>query len=201
MVLLAAIVIVVGVLNPGPRWRVSTSQDATGNVLVDGDPVPASDFTSLTDLLHPGVDLEWRGQGDLELASGDAIALRVLPGSVLTLPEAPGRYFARTTKGALTEGEIRVSTGRAFEGATLVLSTPEADVRVSGATLAVIREPVATCVCVLDGNVRVKTATQNFGLVSAGQRQTVFNNGQVPERDDMRPAERIALERMRTGHP
>jgi len=52
-------------------------------------------------------------------------------------------------------GEIRVTTGPSFPGAHLDVSTPVAAIEVSGTTFAVILEPHGTCVCVLEGTVKV----------------------------------------------
>ncbi|MGH7726111.1 MAG: hypothetical protein ACREOU_11860 [Candidatus Eiseniibacteriota bacterium] len=194
---LLGFVLVVSVLNPGERWRVAATQDATGNVLVDGDPVPASDFASLGDALLPGSEIEWRGEGNLELLSSGQVALVVLSGTVMTLPEAPRRMFARTTRGEVTEGEIRITTGPALRGGGLMIATPEAEVMIHGTTLAVIREPMGTCVCVYEGSVRVKAGEHDMGEVPAGHRQVVFRDGREPERAEIRPIENEKLGTMR----
>lgn len=194
---LVAGVVAVAVINPGERWQVATTQDATGNVLVDGDPVPVSDVASLGDLLHPGAEIEWRGQGDLELLSAGQVALAIMPGTVMTLPEPPRRLFARTTRGTVVEGEIRLTTGPGMRGAGLVFTTPEAEVSISGTTLAVIREPTGTCVCVYEGHVRIRAGGHDMGAIPPGLRQLVFNDGRTPERSEIRPMEKTKLGMMR----
>jgi hypothetical protein len=110
--------------NPGPRWRVADTQRADGNVLFDGDPVPAADTEAMGDLLLGGTTIEWRGHGDLELISPGHAVLAIAPGTVLRLPAPPPRFFARTSTSRLHEGTLRFLPGPGFAGARLVIETP-----------------------------------------------------------------------------
>jgi hypothetical protein len=112
-------------LNPGPRWRVADTQQADGNVVFDGEPVPAADPEAMNDLLVGGTLLEWRGHGDLELVSPGSAVLFVAPGSVLTLPAPPPRFFGRTSTARLAEGRFHFLPGPRFRGARLVVATPQ----------------------------------------------------------------------------
>ena len=97
------------VFNPGPQWRVADTQQASGNVLFDGDPIPAVDVEAMNDLLLGGTVIEWRGFGDLELVSAGQAVLAIAPETVVTLPAPPPRWFARTTRARLAawwDGEI-----------------------------------------------------------------------------------------------
>jgi hypothetical protein len=183
--------------NPGPQWRVADLQNAHGNVIVNDEPVPADDIESLNDALVPGATIEWNGDGDLELVSRGQLALGIAPGTTMTLPAPPPRWFARESKGRVAMGTIRLTSGSRFRGARLVIATPEAMVFVTGTTLAVIEEPVGTCVCVLEGKVHVMAGTEDMGMVPAGQRATVFADGSPSVRAAMRPTEQVKLGEMR----
>ncbi len=111
-------------LNPGPQWRIAETQAADGNVLLDDDPIPAADTEALGELLLAGTSIEWRGHGDLELVSTRAAALGIAPGTVVTLPAPPPRWFARAVSCSLSEGTLRFVPGPAFRGASLTVHTP-----------------------------------------------------------------------------
>jgi len=185
--------------NPGPRWQVAEGQRAHGNVLIDGEPVPADDIASVDDALLPGSTIEWNGDGDLELVSRGQLALAIVPGTRMSLPAPPPRWFARASGGRVDSGEIRLTSGARFHGARLTIATPQASVTMTGTTLAVIQEPMGTCVCVLEGSVHVTAGTQDMGMVPGGQRQVVYADGRAPERAEMRPVERVKLGEMRTA--
>lgn len=195
----AAVLVVAGAwaFNPGPRWRVAEIQHAHGNVIVNDDAIPADDTESLDEVLVPGATIEWDGDGDLELLSRGRLALGIAPGTHMTLPAPPPRWFFRHSAGRVETGTVRLTSGPRFHGARVTIATPEATVEMTGTTLAVIHEPMGTCVCVLEGSVRVRAGAHDMGMVPAGQRQVVFANGQPAVRADMRPTERVALGAMR----
>ena len=127
--------------NPGPRWRVAATQEADGNVLFDDDPIPASDFEAMNDLLVGGAVVEWRGFGDLELVSPDHAWLAIAPGTVVTLPAPPTRWFARTSRARLEEGTLRFLAGPSFGGARFVVETAETTWTTAGGAAFVTRDP------------------------------------------------------------
>jgi ferric-dicitrate binding protein FerR (iron transport regulator) len=194
-----AVVAAAWAFNPGPQWRVAALQQAHGNIVIDGEPVPADDFESVNDALLPGATIEWNGDGDLELVSRGQLALAIMPGTRMRLPAPPPRWFARASAGRVESGEIRLTSGTRFHGARLTIATQEASVLMTGTTLAVIEEPMGTCVCVLEGRVRVMAGTRDMGMVPGGQRQVVFADGRAPERAGMRPIERVKLGEMRAA--
>jgi ferric-dicitrate binding protein FerR (iron transport regulator) len=69
-------------------------------------------------------------------------------------------------------GNVFISTGRAFHGATLEMETPEAVAHVTGTSLAVLRDLEAgTCVCVMEGRVVVSYEEGKESVpVPAGKR-------------------------------
>jgi len=198
----AAALLLVGVtavMNNGPRWKVAGVQAAHGNVMVNDEPIPADDFASLNHALSPGAVIEWNGSGDLELVSAGQLALGIAPGTKMTLPAPPPRWFARTSRGTIETGTMRLASGKRFHGARVTIGTPEATVEMTGTMLAVIHEPMGTCVCVFEGSVRVLAGTHDMGMVPAGQRQVVFADGSAPIRAEMRPTERVKLGEMKEG--
>jgi hypothetical protein len=135
------------------------------------------------------VRLESPAAAEIELASAAGLVMQVTPGTALTIPATPGRWLNRRVAGTVTRGEIRLTTGHRFAGARLRLTTPEADVDVTGTTLAVICEPAGTCVCVYDGTVMVGERGAAMEPVLGGRRRFVFNDGRPPESAEIRPTE------------
>ncbi|MEP7028875.1 MAG: hypothetical protein ABI960_09800, partial [Candidatus Eisenbacteria bacterium] len=183
----------------GPRWRVAATQAAHGNVLINDEAVPADDFESVNEALVAGATIEWNGAGDLELVSRGQVALGIAPGTRMTLPAPPPRWFARRSEGHLESGEVRLTSGPGFRGARLTISGMQASATMTGTTLAVIQEPMGTCVCVLEGRVHVMAGTHDMGMVPGGQLQQVFADGREPRRAEIRAVERVRLGAMRTA--
>ena len=174
----AVLVVTAGMaLNKGPRWVATAPNGTFGDVLVDGEPIPASDGASLSEALIPGSRIEWGGSADLELRCPGTAVLQILPGSSLILPAPPPRWFARRIEGRLDAGEVRVTTGPRFHGAQFALATPEAEVEVRGTTLAVICQRGSTCVCVYEGQVRVAERDGTGAWIPAGRRRESFADG------------------------
>jgi ferric-dicitrate binding protein FerR (iron transport regulator) len=193
----AAALLVVGVLNRGPRWELVSSRGA-GDVVVDGVPVPIASMNDLARRLRRGVRLKLPSEGQIEIAIPGQIAMQVAPGTDVTLPASAGRWFGRSTRASVANGEVRITTGAGFHGARLAVETPEAMVQVTGTTLAVICEPTGTCVCVLEGSVRVAAQAGGAGVpVSEGHRRYVFNDARAPESAEIRPTEIGALKEFR----
>jgi len=176
----------------GPGWTVMGIQ-GEGAAIVDGAPVPLASRDELGRRLRPGVRLAVPSGAEVELASTSGLVVQVTAGTEFTLPATPGRWLHRRVTGALRHGEVRVTTGRAFAGALLRLDTPEAQVEVTGTTLAVICEPAGTCVCVYDGVVRVGPRGVAMDSVPHGRRRFVFNDGRPPESAEIRPIENAKL--------
>ncbi len=187
----AAAVVLAFALNRGPRWEVMGTSGA-GAIEVDGRAVPANDAGAVTAALHPGARVRMTGDAELVIQSGHSVAIDVMPGSEVTLPAPPPRWIARATAGELRTGELRITTGPGFHGARLAIATPEAGIEVTGTTLAVIREPQGTCVCVLEGTVRMGGHREAMVPVPHGHLRYVFGDGHA-KMDDMRPVERVQL--------
>jgi hypothetical protein len=188
----AAALVAVLMLNQAPRWQVSAST-GFGVAVIDGRPVPMKHLDQLARAVRPGARIEIPRDGELELTLPGQMMIELTPGTTFTVPDVPGRWFDRSSRADLRAGEVRVTTGARFAGAQLAISTPEAEIEVSGTTLAVIREPEGTCVCVLEGHVMVGKPDAMVA-VPGGRRRYVFADPALPpESAEMRAIERVSL--------
>ena len=179
--------------NAGPAWRVVAAAGA-GAATVDGRAVPLADAAALTAALVPGAHVRLPAGAALEIASARTLAIQMAGGTDAVVPRVPGRWFGRAVAGSLAAGEWRVTTGAAFPGARLAITTPSARVEVTGTTLAVICQPQGTCVCVFEGHVRVGRVRGDLVTVAGGRRRYVYADAaHAPLDDAMLPGERPAL--------
>lgn len=172
----AGLLIVAGVrMNRGPDWRL-VSADGDGRVIVDGATFSAHDAALGARLRHGG-HVRVDGAVTLDLVAPGLAAVALAPDAEVRLSSAPGRWWARSMRAQVTSGDAYFTTGRAFHGAHLDVSTPEVSVRAVGTSFAVLRDPAgATCVCVLEGRVRVGeagAAPASAVEVPAGMRRIV----------------------------
>lgn len=191
--------IAVPMANRGPAWEVM-SAGGEGMVMVDNRPIPANHLDDLRRAIRPGTRLRTMGPVELDLAAPGTLMLQVTANSDMVLPESPPRWFGRASRVRFANGEVRITSGPRFHGARLAIDTPEARIEVTGTTLAVIREPAGTCVCVMEGSVRVGALTGPMERVDAGRRIFVFNDGRPLERAEMRSTERAPLGELRERH-
>jgi ferric-dicitrate binding protein FerR (iron transport regulator) len=187
----AALFAVASLLNQGPEWSLRAAE-GTGEVVVGGRRMPIADG-ALAGHLRPGARVRVPESGSIELMSAGMLALQITPGSEVTLPAVPGRWWGRAVRSELAGGEIRLTSGPRFRGARLEVTTPEATVEVTGTTLAVICEPAGTCVCVLEGRVMVGPTDGAMKPVDHGMRRFVYKDGRATGPDPMRDMERVKL--------
>jgi len=187
------------VLNRGPDWTLA-SANATGIAVVDGRPILLTDREALEHALKRGGTVRLSPGASLELVASRHLAIEILGGTEATVPSVAGRWFGRQIQATVRSGEIRMTTGRAFKGARLAVSTPEASVEVVGTTLAVICESAGTCVCVMEGRVMMGPHDSAMAPIESGRRRFVFNDGRPPEEAEMRAVEKVALGVMRSRH-
>jgi ferric-dicitrate binding protein FerR (iron transport regulator) len=172
----------------GPRWTLEAVSGA-GTVVVDGRTLASDDSTALARALRPGARLRTTGDAQIDLALPGCFLVQVTPGAEVVIPGAPARWFARPARGEVLAGSVRFVTGPKLRGSRLLITTPEASVEATGTTFAVIREPAGTCLCVLEGAVRMAPHGGVGEKVEAGMRRYVFNDGRPAEVAQIRPTE------------
>ncbi len=180
-------------------WSVASPAHA-GVAMIDGRPVALGDRAAIAGALRHGGAVRLPADASLELVAPGSMAVEIVAGSDATIPPVAGRWFGRRLEAQVRSGEIRVTTGRDFHGARLAVRTPEASVMVVGTTLAVIRDSVGTCVCVMEGRVMMGPRGAPMAPIEAGRRRFVFNDGRPPEEAEMRPTEKIELGAMHARH-
>ncbi|HEU4724618.1 MAG TPA: FecR family protein, partial [Candidatus Eisenbacteria bacterium] len=200
MAVAAALVIAVttGVLNQGPAWRVAAVRGG-GSILLDGHAHSVADASLIGRRVPPGVRVEVSNGAELDLRADGVLSMQFTGGTDLILPPSPPRWFGRRTALHVQQGELRVTTGPAFPGAQLEITTPDAMIAVTGTTFAVILERTGTCVCVLEGTVGVGPRGTSPAPVSSGHLRYVFRDGRPPADSDMRDMERKKLAAFRAN--
>ena len=150
-------------LDGGPDWKIAGA-DGDGHVAVEGG-VRAPGDRMLAARLARGGELITDSTLTLHLVAPGIAAVTLAPGTDVRLSSTPGRWWGRSMSVEVRSGDAYFTTGRAFHGAHLDVSTPEVSVRAVGTAFAVLRDPAgATCVCVMEGRVRVGEA----GAAAAG---------------------------------
>lgn len=167
----AALAVAAGVMNRGPDWQVAYTK-GDGMVIVGERPVPLKHADELARLLRRGGHVRVPDTGYLDLVAPGQLAVCLAPGADVRLPAAPNRWWRRDAQAAVDMGDAFFETGRGFHGATLEVNTAEARAHVTGTSFAVLRDAEAgTCVCVMEGRVRVDAKLGGSSLVAAGMRR------------------------------
>ena len=186
--LAAAAVITFAVLGlnrlPGPEL---VAVSGAGTVVVDGRSADAADPAAVAALLHAGGRLELRGEATLDLQYPGSMVMRVAAGTDVTLPERPGRWFARTVSADLAMGEISVRTGPDLAGGELDVHTPTGDALITGTLINVMHNGELTCFCLHDGTAHVHAGGTDLGAVPPMKRRVVFADGREPMFADIAP--------------
>nr|MEE4269666.1 FecR family protein [Candidatus Krumholzibacteria bacterium] len=120
---------------------------------------------------------------EVELQLGDRLRFRMLPGTRLELPAAPGRWFDRGRELTLSSGEIYGTTGGQKLGFPLVFATEELTASLTGTTFAVFRTPEASCVCLWEGGITVVPVSGEVAPIVLPElrRVWVYRDGRAPE--------------------
>jgi len=195
----ALALILLGWANRGPAWQVLLATPG-GRIQLDGRTVKLRGSSDLSSRLHAGAHLRTGDSTVVVLASPGDLVLEILPGTDVRLPATPRRWLARTIRASVDTGELRISTQARFHGARLLVNTPEVSVAVTGTTLAVIRPDFGSCICVLEGTVRVAPPQGSYEPVTGGHRFTYVRAAHAAERGDMLPSERNALSQLRRAY-
>lgn len=187
----AVLALVVGIGNRGPDWRVTLAQ-GDGEVVIGEQHVSLHDADAIGRSLARGGRVRLPAGATLELVAPGELAVRMTRVTDMTLPASPNRWFARDAQVAVRQGDTFYSTGRAFHGARLHVRTAQAQVLVTGTSLAVLSNEDGTCVCVMEGRVAVaeagkaaKPGAAAMHMIPAGKRFVFPSDGTESFEDDM----------------
>lgn len=195
----AACALLLLVANQGPSWQMVRAS-GTGTLFVQGQPIALSEVAEKLTMLRPGTDVRLEGDATamLDLFYPGLFTMQVTPGSSLTLPEAPGRWFGREASFRVDMGEVRVVTGPRFPGAVLRVEAPGTEVHVLGTTFAVMTSQESTTVCVLEGSAMMMMPESTSMMpVPPMRRRTVFMHSSETMEEPIRPMEEMHLTNLR----
>lgn len=164
-------------INRAPDWQVIATS-GTGTVQVGSQVVPAVQREAIAALVRRGGHIRLSDDVSLDLVSPGQIAVSLAPGCDITLPPAPNRIWDRAAHADLAMGDAFFATGPHFHGASLDVTTDEANAHVVGTSFAVLRQPHGTCVCVMEGRVRVNHELTPGDVVEvpAGLRRMCYDD-------------------------
>lgn len=189
----AALLLAVNFLNRGPAWEVA-QVTGEGEILVDARAFDAAGGGPTAESITPGATVHASGEAQIDLICPGTIALQLPPGTRVTIPNSPGRWFGRESRCELTQGELRLVTGPSFPGARLLIAAPHAEIEITATTVAVIAGADSTCLCVLDGTAKMTRLDGSVETVAAGNRLTVFTAARDPFEEEILPMERMKLQ-------
>ena len=187
------------ILKKGPSWQMVRASGA-GTLFVQGQPIALADVAQKMTMLRPGTDVRLEGDETamLDLFYPGLFTMQVTPGASLTLPDAPGRWFARSSSFRVDMGEVRVVTGPRFPGSTLRIDAPGTEVHVLGTTFAVMVSSQSTAVCVLEGEASMMMPESTSMMpVPAMRRRTVFMDSHETMEEPIHPMEEMRLTHLR----
>jgi hypothetical protein len=175
-----------GAQSPHP-WRVMDVVDPQQQ-LADSDMAVGNTVTS-------GM-LESPGDGEIELALGGMLHMRLSPGTRIMLPKAPRRWNPSNLKVEVQAGELFCTTTGQRLPTTLDVYTDNLTARVTGTTFSVWRNPEGTCVCLLEGSVMVmpKEAGAETVTVPQGNKVVLFDDGRPHLVEPINSMERTKLQ-------
>jgi ferric-dicitrate binding protein FerR (iron transport regulator) len=194
----AAAVILLVIGHQKPEWKLEGPMPR--EILVNGEIMSVEDPHEIADMLVAGNLIAAEDTTGATIVSTDNLVVQLTPCSEVMLPETPGRWFGRTVRAEVIRGEVRFGTGEKFRGAKLMVETEEAIVEVLGTTIAVIQEKFGTCVCVLEGSVKMGPRDGPMSVVNAGRRRIIYNDERPPFEEPILPMEQMKLEMMRDSY-
>lgn len=156
-------------LNRGPLLEVAEISGAN-QIVVAGRAVSSG-------TIDAGTTIEVPTDVTLDLIASDVALWEVTPGTRMTIPRLPGRWFGRESACSLFVGEMRLKTGAQFAGGTLRVYTPDGMVEVTGTLLSIQCDEGGTCVCVLEGVARVGVDESDLETVEPGLRKIMLRDG------------------------
>jgi ferric-dicitrate binding protein FerR (iron transport regulator) len=180
LVPIAAVIAVLVVILPSrpPGLRI-LDVSGEGLVNVDGTGIPVQERESLSRAIRGGARVTLDPDVTLDLIVPRLAVYELRPGTRMSLPPAPGRWFGRAVACSLLVGELRLKTGSDFPGTQLTVYTPDGVVVLSGTLLSIAVDSEGTCVCVLEGVAAVGVDGDNLEEVTPGFRKIMLKNGEV----------------------
>jgi len=192
----ACIALVVWLGGQAPPWQWRGTQGDAGQILVSGHAVDPADPAAAEALLRPGATIRTTGSMQVDLELKNRLSVQLAPGTEMTVPEWPHRWFGGDATCQVTEGEARFVTGPGFGDSRLLIRSTVASIEVTGTVLAVIAASDSTCVCVLEGKVTMVDLDGSETSVPAGMRRSISRTG-TPVTEEILPMERMKLEMVR----
>ncbi len=180
--LVPALGILIGVLvvlSQGPPWSLRTVTGA-GEILVNGRAVSALERDELARTIGPEAHLQVPEGVEIQIVCRGVLLVEIMPGTEMTVPHAPRRWFKGTLRSWVHKGEILVKSGPNFPGQELLIQTAEGKIFLSGTTISVYKGDDFTCVCVLTGEARIGRDEENLDLIPGGMRKVMFGDGRPP---------------------
>src|SRR5262249_10681527 len=101
-----ALVAAMAGVNRTPGWAIAAALGA-GPVTVDGQPMDITALAELSNAIRPGAHLHTTERATLILSSAAFGMIQVAPGSDVTLPRPPGRWFPRSAEAEVRAGIVR----------------------------------------------------------------------------------------------
>lgn len=188
----AILVVMLLIQNRGPDWILIQSSKH-GTAVVDGHVFDLGVKGQALDAFRPRADVALTGDAEITLLSPGVLAMQVAPGTAFHVPNPPGRWFGKTMRASLGQGELRFMTGPDFPGDRLIVKTPEGEAEVTGTAISVWRQGTTTCVCVLKGTAMIGTDAEDMQPVPAGKRKVMFGDDKKPEVLDIAPEHRDGM--------
>jgi len=186
----SAAVILIAILiygvQPEYQWRIATLSNPAGIELnVETLEVGAK--------IESGLVANAVGS-EIGIQLGDQLRFNLMPGSKITLPKPPGRWFNKKRVIQLAEGEIYGTTGGNPLAFNLSVKTEEATARILGTTFAVFRFDFGTCVCLWTGGVEVTPVDADEATRMLEEMKfIVYNDGRDPVMLPIDDMERMKL--------
>jgi len=179
----------------GAPWVILESE-GSGIPSVDGRPIPHGE--DLPARIRPGARLRVPRGLRLVIRDAGALSMEIVPGTDVTIPRRPGRWWGRRVTCELEGGAIRIATEPGFRGAALAVISPAARVEIRSGRAAIAAEPRGTRVGVLEGSARAAPPGSPPLTVTAGTEVFLYNVAIEPSSTALGAEDREALNRLGT---
>lgn len=174
----ALVLVALGIQRP-LDWQV-VRLEGVGKLTIDGRAVGVTQSAEIDRLLRHGGHLVLPDDAGLDLVAPGQLAVSLHGGTDIVVPSGAGGLGPRHMRAQVLMGNAYFETGPRFHGSSLDVETPEATAHVVGTSFAVLRQPHGTCVCVMEGRVRVTHRLQPRDVVDvpAGLRRMCYDDSE-----------------------